>query len=96
MEYNEKLKIYEEIQHQLLVEECKDQIHEFFIISSNYAGEVSDKVVELFDLEELVDNYQKYHDSDIADNAQWQVLIQDAAENIPIEDLEKVGIVVLG
>lgn len=92
----EKLMIFYEMQRKHLTAEAKDQIYEFFTISKNYDGEVNDEVLELFDLEDLVDDYQKYHNSDIADNAQWQALIQDAAESIPVEDLERVGIVVLG
>lgn len=87
MTSEERMAIYREIEHDFYMEDAVSQIEAYL----GAEGVDSEDFIESFDVDYLADVFAKKHDSNVADNDQWQALIREyiKANEINLHDKRK-------
>ena len=67
--------IFRTVQHTYHVQDAEEQVKDF--IERNFASEELKKLEMTFDYDHLATLFEEQHDCNIADNDQWQMLIEE-------------------
>ncbi len=67
--------IFRAVQHTYHVQDAEDQVNDF--VESRFTSEELKRLEMTFDYDHLATLFEEQHDCNIADNDQWQMLIEE-------------------
>ena len=78
---NEEYKVYLKVRHELLKEDARNQMRDYFAYERNVPPwEIDDSELEGFDYEQLASNFEIKENSDDDATYTWQCILNDYME----------------